>query len=511
MKEEQRIAKEKRIKEKIKEIDSISNNSFEVINKTLDAIPYKNIQQLNLYGLEGIVDLAILTDRGFTSLKQLRIIHSKVVSLKNLPKGLLTFECKDSYLRLIPLLPNSLKKLDLEDNLLEVIEGSRSVDQKGENETHSFPDSLEVLNLSKNTIKEVISLPSYSLKELNISDNFLSVLSLKGLNQLRLLDCHNNDLNTIDNIPASLKEISYYNNMIRDDSNIVQHRPALLIHRENNLHDNTQPQQPPQPPKGNSGDDVLGVDNMDGNELSYQQAITRYFELKQTYEEEWKKYKKRVKETNLAAGYGRRRQGEKKKGKCVVCKKHVGNVFLKKDGHYIARCNACNFHIDIFNGIYHPFFDDMEHYKDGIDALKIDIIKQKLDVIFNHTEEQEALNIHKETIKKYSYTFEQFVNLFEIYQQIHQNKSKEIDRAYFDLQSRIIDIKHAIQTANIEYAIRLYNQLQPELQEFQKKKWEIREVMNNGNDDILLVKEHSFQRFIYTVEEPKVIHFVVKV
>jgi len=495
--------------------------------------------------LNGVVDLSVLKEEGYEKIKEITFksannepgIKAKtgLTEILNIPETVEKLVCKGNRLTFIQPLGQNIKELDLEDNQLDSLDFTK------------LPQ-LTKLNISYNNFQELRELPS-RLKILKCSYNNIRFLDLEGVDGLIELYAHNNKIVSVLNIPEkSLKHVSYYNNPLKE-INVLENTPGLAIYDENGGTKRTGPL------PGSVTSTVVNkkygeldgeylqdpeevvVDNAEEEEeeLTYREAIVKYFKLKSSYEKEMKKKIAAIKQRTKYNVQRRRMLLASFRGNCIICKRNVGSIFEKKNNYYIALCgdigkSPCRLNINIFNGVYYNFFDDMHYFKEYTEKSVEEIIKQKMDILFNYTDETRVSKKFEETLKKYTDYNDGYMILYDKYKEIYENPAKrELIRIK---NERINDIMSEINGSIVEYrktptntellreAIqRQQTDLVKELVELRKLKYEEMYVICNSVEKakedgvslppkcFLVQNEHRLDKFVNMIEEPKVIRF----
>jgi hypothetical protein len=461
--------------------------------------------------LDGIIDLSLLKENGFEKVKKVVFSPGTILSIVNIPDTCEIIHCARNALTGIELTKN-IKELDVEQNNLSEIQ-------------ISLCPNLQKLNISHNKMEELENLPM-TLKELNCSYNELHRLDLFGLDSLTNLVINNNKLISVLNIPTSLKYIRYDENPLKEIEQLETMKD-LKVFGKKEYTVNAPPLQPEQ-----RGDDDHNNDNSTetviSTDMDYKEALIKYFTMKKEYNAILKNKRKqiRVKTKNkdklqlLLSEF---------KSNCIVCKRNVGTIFEKKNNHYIAICgdvgkNPCRLNIKIFNGDYYNFFDNM-HYlvKEQLSINVVEIIKKKMDVVFNYINEKDALMLFNANLEKYNSSNEEYNVEFEIYKLLFENPAKkEITHLKTE---KMYEIMGKIKEREIEYKKNQFNkellteiveiyktELIPAIVELRNVKYEDVGVIC-GEEDYspckLVQNEYKFEKFIYCTEEPKIIRFVV--
>ena len=461
--------------------------------------------------IKGPLDLNILKEEGFYKVKKIYLDGGGITSIENIPNTVESFVCINNELKSISSLPYGIKELNLENNKLNEIDLTQT-------------PNLVILNISHNEIQEIDNLPS-TLKELYCSFNQLQRLDLYGLKYLNKLYINNNNLITVINIPTSLKVIKYYNNPLKEIqqldtiNDLVIYDYNGIVNNNNNNNNNNVSNNSAVSDEQYSIDDYKNIPETPPSE--YKEAIYNYFKLKKEYETELKKSRLNIIKKNN--NKKKKHLLDSIKGKCVVCKRNVGTIFKKKNNNYIAVCgdvkNPCRLNIKIFNGTTYYFFDDMHYFKEHVEKNIQNIIKQKMDVLFGYVSEQYSSDIFDKTIEIYNNSNANYMYLFEIYKDVYDNPNK---KELFRLKmEKIYDIMYRIDEKMIEYkkkptnkellseAIETHiNELKPEIIELRKIKYEIMNVICNEDGCKLIQNEHNIDKFIYILEDPKIIRYI---
>jgi len=127
-------------------------------------------------------------------------------------------------------------------------------------------------------------------------------------------------------------------------------------------------------------------------------AIEDYYKLKERYEATINKEKNKILKNATLTIEQKRAKYKKFKPKCIVCKKSGGTIFSNKDGILKAICGAeppCKLDIEINRGHFTNIRNVDQNLNNDLEKVKTEIIKTKLDLLFNYETEQE-------TIKKFN-------------------------------------------------------------------------------------------------------------
>ena len=484
--------------------------------------------------LNGELDLSILQKEGYTNVKEINFkeasigvqkIKSGLVSIINIPETVEVIKCNGNRLKTLSPLSRNIKELELQHNELNYIDFTRT-------------PNLKKLNISYNEFQELKYLP-VGLRYLNCSHNDIRFLDLKGVNELTHLYMNDNKIVSVLNIPtSSLKHIIYYNNPLKEIEELTS-IPDLAIYDENgkvNIKNQTFILNNMKKHVSTDENEHTHLNNTSSDELlNYKEAIIQYFKMKKEYESNLKSRIAKIKNKTKDDKRKQKILLASLKGRCIACKRNVGTIFKKTNNNYIAICgdigkNPCRLNIKIFNGISYNFFDDMHYFKEYTKKSMEDIIKQKMDILFNYVTEKKASVMFETELKKYTDYNTGFLILLDKYKTIYENPAKKeiirvkTERIYAILEQideRINEYKKnplnkdllkdamEIQQRDLVHEIEMlrnikYEQMGVTCDSVEKEKGD---GLTSPPICSLFQREHNIDNFIYTVEEPKVIRF----
>tara|TARA_B100000686_G_scaffold328643_1_gene388835 strand:+ start:305 stop:1231 length:927 start_codon:yes stop_codon:yes gene_type:complete len=196
--------------------------------------------------------------------------------------------------------------------------------------------------------------------------------------------------------------------------------------------------------------------------------IDDFYKLKAKYNERLSKIKQKIKNKETLTKKDKQMEFKNTQFKCINCNKPGGTLFEIKNNKLRAICgasNKCDLNINIDKSTYYNIRDEKTNVEEQIDLIKTDIIKTKLDFLFNYIEESEVIkefNIQKEDLNIFSkglvVTKKDYI---EIVDNIEKNNS--LKESIIALHEKIIQIKdlekNYIETKNtqlIEDIINIY-------------------------------------------------------
>jgi hypothetical protein len=317
-------------------------------------------------------------DIHLSALKPLNIVSiitkegGSITEVTGIPEGVKNFKFDKHLLVDAPQLPKSLETLNLDGNYIEKIDLSTLT-------------SLKVARLNGNRLKTLGKLPE-SLEELYIDNNQIPTLNLDRLVKLRILHCRNNHTLRIENIPASMM-----------DFQVEQGNPRILLDYAF------------LPSSSTSEED----NRMKGTESEFVESMHDYFILKTKYEYAASDARNTIRKNALKRGLGEKKavkMARELQPKCVNCKRPVGTVFKTREDRLLAFCGdtkePCALRIEIFKGQFEN--DDVfaDNIYTSLHHTKEQIIRQKMDVLFNYASEEETVTKFKDLIEDYNlYSF----------------------------------------------------------------------------------------------------------
>jgi len=429
--------------------------------------------------VHGDVDFSLLHDRGFKAVKTIVFEHQgELTNIRNIPEGIENIDCKNQMLIELGDLPSSLLELDCTGNHLTKLDFKDSI-------------KLRVLRADNNDITDFTHLPE-SLEEIYCTNNQLHILDLENLVNLRKLHCSNNPILVIEHLPSNLEELEMEHNPLTE---LVQGKP-----------------------------DILKTGKKSENRIEYLESMYEYFKLKDAYE------KKRKQMRKTAIDRAPTKQAGLKKARlikppCIRCARLVGTEFTKKNNRYIAVCGdtdrPCGLNIQIYSGY---FFDNetlMGIYKEELETTKQNIIKQKMNTLFNYVSEHDSVKTFKDELEDYKNDSKMYTDLLDRYNELFYNPEKKIQvkKRMDEMFSIKADIKKMIELYEktgdrevLKTAMALQvSDLEPIVKNLRLLTYEIMEMDINESVNIskLVQRKIPLQKMDFTFgEKPRVIKFI---
>jgi len=239
----------------------------------------------------------------------------------------------------------------------------------------------------------------------------------------------------------------------------------------------------------------------------FREAMNIFYSLKSQYEATNHALRMKIINNKDLSKREKQREFKKLKPKCINCKRPVGTQFSifydeKEDGRKAkAQCgdrsSPCKLNIEINLGNYLLLEDWLRVDEVDIAKLKLEIIKDKNDLIFGYISTEEALEKFeksKENLQNYTSSYELTLDKYML---ITHNKEKleELRKLEKEILANIAHIKEALsgkgnltQQAVQDVAIFQMKEMIPRVQKYQEKKYKYTGV-ECANDGCFLIQK----------------------
>jgi len=468
------------VEEKKDEVKKETNTAQTVFVSLLDRLDKAHADEIRFdVPMHGDLDFSLLKDRDFKHVTAITFEHDgEVTSIQNIPDTIKKIECKKQMLTELHDLPESLEELDVTGNYL----------QKLDTKSLKF---LKILRVSDNDLETLENLPE-SIEEIECDNNQLTKLDLAGLQNLRSLHCSNNQLLVVANPPESLTDFKMENN------------PFVEISKDVDPEDRAK----------------------SDKRVDYLESMNEYFELKRKYEEKKKQLQKSAYERMQNAKKGfKKTKAKTVNPPCISCKRPVGSIFDRKDGRYLATCgdktNPCKLNIQLFSGTYFNNETLLTLYKEDLEKMKEEIIKQKMDTLFNYVSEDQSVSEFKKTLDDYNSDSKMYTDLLARYKDLHENpekalaiekKTQEIYEILADIKTQIKEYEHTNNRKILMSALHTYKRdLIPAIKHRRMNQYEVMEVDidEDNNMSKLFQRELALNKMDFKYgEQTRVVKFI---
>jgi hypothetical protein len=381
--------------------------------------------------LYGNLNLSLLSDNGFTKIEILIFSEGSLTTITNIPSSIRVLIASNQILNKIDL-PDDLEHLEIENNLFV---GEFSLKNQRR---------LNYINVSFNKIRafENNLLPE-TLEELYCDHNLLKNLYLGTCPKLRVLHCENNhDKLKIHNLPDTVLDIKI---------------PEKAIKLDENKKKQTE----------------------DENENAYQDSLKKYFHIKQMYEKSLKEKK-----------------NNKSLPKCYGCNKNVGMIFSGKNQKYTARCGdstkPCGWKLILHRGENYIFRDTFEEMRKTLEETKENIIRQKMDTLFDYIPEEKSVALFKKHLSLFKINSEMVNKYRGLYEDMYFNVEKQelLQQKRKKIQEIRAEIQEKIDLGEIKEVVELQMKIKGISEYIQRETYEYMEMIANKNDEFRLEQEN---------------------
>jgi len=392
--------------------------------------------------LYGNLNLSILLEKGFSRIETLRFSEGYLTSVTNIPSNIKTLILSEQLLNKIEL-PEDLEHLEIENNLFV---GDFSLKTQR---------MLKYINVSFNQIKTFgkndEKMPE-NLEELYCHHNLLQNLYLGTCPKLRVLHCDYNPKLKVYDIPDSVIDIRLPEKTLILE--IANNEKAQDKEKEKNESENI-----------------------------YEENIRQYFRIKQKYEKEIHSIK--ISKKN-------------KIPKCRGCKRNVGMVFSGKNQKYTAYCGdtskPCNWKIILHRGDNHIFRDTIEEMRKILEETKENIIRQKMDTLFDYISEEKSVDLFKKQLSLFKINSEMVEKYTKKYEDMYFNNEKTeiIQQKNKKIQEKIIEIQNKIvEKTEIEEIVKLQSEIKGISEYIQRETYEYMEVWFDKKKDNYILEQNN--------------------
>jgi len=271
---------------------------------------------------------------------------------------------------------------------------------------------------------------------------------------------------------------------------------------------------------------------MSDEEKEYLEQLNDYYKLKSNYENSLDKEKNQILKNTDLSWKEKRREYKELKYKCINCRRPVGSIFSTRydDKQFTrvlkAKCgdlqNPCDLDIIINVGYYDSLPHIIQVDKTDLEELKLNIIKEKNNLLFNYISTEKALenfDKNKTEIMEITSSFElSSQRLFSI--EDDPKKQEEISRLQTEYYILVNEIKGIIKefektnnTQLVHDAVLIYvNQLSSKIKEILNLKYVNNYVDYHEDDDTyhLIQDKYNIKTMEYDYYgEPNVEKFVM--
>jgi len=223
-------------------------------------------------------------------------------------------------------------------------------------------------------------------------------------------------------------------------------------------------------------------------------AIHGYYSMKEKYNSALEKRRQRLMNDPVINWKSLSAQQKAKrlaiiKPACIVCKQDGGSIFTEADGKLKVICGnisqPCGFHIEVSRGKYISLETLMNESLEEVRATKDEIIRMKLDLLFQFISEDELIEQFEAVQHKLQEQLKMYAEFRTYYLSVVENDDIRLDT---DTLTRVISEKVTL--------IKEY------MSEFKESEWKNRSII----DDILVLYQHDIEPAYLKMRETKYIY-----
>jgi hypothetical protein len=441
--------------------DSDDDSDQYTLDKFLESVNKKKTE-IQFPKLNGVVDLKGLDK--FPNLKTLFFENGFITRIINIPPTIIRIEAPYNTIKIIDELPESLEVLNVSHNEIKKIELGNVT-------------SLKKLNISYNKIEKLDRIPR-SLDTLKCEFNKIRELDLKG-SVITQLYCNDNSNLRLVNIPSTIVDGNYSNNLITLDSDTL---------------------------------DFVVMQN------DYKKKLDEYFKLKNNYEKEvtkaYRKANSKMLDTNREKNPKKLMQKlrdfktPKAMPPCKGCGKNGGMSFTITSEVYGAQC-ANNPKCDWKLAINRALFENREfliyEYISVLENLKTDFIQSKMNSLFRYFSDDSIKKTFEEQMKSYQLCGGFLKTLTDAHNHIYYNedkkkliqgKEREINALLEQVKSKLVELseenEESVRKIILDDIVRIQDkEIRPIVEYIRLKRYEYTKMLyeNDKNEYILCTKE----------------------
>ena len=267
------------------------------------------------------------------------------------------------------------------------------------------------------------------------------------------------------------------------------------------------------------------------SKADYVDALNEYYGYKHKYDNKFEEDKNAVKNSDTLTLQQKRAKimRIKRNRKCVACGQSGGTHFTNEDGVLRVQCGnrsqPCSLRIEIVKGKFMSLEELANTSLRTADVLKDQIIKTKLDLLFNYTNEDEALRQFEKDRAALDQALELYGGFRQKYLDVVRNaeRREEVDALTAEFYVAVQTFKETIQgtrasgtsasaknaDANDSFvrdAIALYiDKIEPLNEQLMEKKYVYSAVEKDDNDVFHLVqKPYTLEQLEFEIDVPSI-------
>lgn len=253
------------------------------------------------------------------------------------------------------------------------------------------------------------------------------------------------------------------------------------------------------------------------------EKLNEYYKMKNDYDTKKMSVKDTILKDDTLTMKQKQDKYKKYKINCVNCTRKVGTIFQIDDGILKAICgdkvNPCSLDIKINRGKFLLLEELLETFQEGVDDLKEDIIKIKLDLLFNYKNEADVLSKFSELKKELEQDLEALMeyktkliertNNLTIKSEL-KTKMENLYNKINLIKSTMEEFNETGQTQLVKDTVVLYDsELKPLINEIQDLKYKYFNIEYVDGKYKLVRKKYTLNELIEPFSNPSVERFEV--
>jgi len=266
---------------------------------------------------------------------------------------------------------------------------------------------------------------------------------------------------------------------------------------------------------------VAAVPITNVSKADYVDALNEYYRYKHNYDERYAEHKNAIIKTKTLNMQQKRAKimQVKRNRKCVSCGQSGGTHFTNEGGVLRAQCGnrsqPCTLNIEIVKGKFMSLEELANSSMHNADVLKDNIIKTKLDLLFNYTTEEEALRQFETDRTALDQALDLYGGFRQKYLDVVRNaeRREEVDALTTEFYEAVQEFKDTVQRGEdinkesfIRDATTLYvNRIVPLNERLMEKKYIYSAVERNSDGAFCLVqKPYTLEQLEFEIDVPSI-------
>lgn len=161
------------------------------------------------------------------------------------------------------------------------------------------------------------------------------------------------------------------------------------------------------------------------------QILNKYYSLKNQYDTKYNDYKKNLLKNRTLGMKEKRKELLKHKRKCISCGKQGGTIFINTDEILEVKCgdisSPCDLKIKIEKNLYDYIPEGIKNIGKLVRDVKIEIIINKLDLLFQYSNESNVLSLFKKQSDELNELMDYYNELITKDINLHHDSKKKIE------------------------------------------------------------------------------------